>query len=268
MKNPPSVSGPAPSDSAPFGGGVADDAKKTGQTVMRLRDIVVMVLVVSTTAVAFGINFYFRQFEESHFRDAFYNDATKLQESILGGITQTLMCMDTLSVAVVSYADSSNSTWPFVTVPHFAIHGTKFLKLAPVLYFQFIVNVADEDRIAWEAYSHENNGWIADAMQMQQADDTFVGVTPSEFVKPERISSSFEDSPTSERGYMVTWQNVPHTAVYAPYNWDHYSPLDARGIETMVETKKSILTNTWQLPNMANEEEVKQFEIWATNWYA
>lgn len=70
MKNPPSVSGPAPSDSAPFGGGVADDAKKTGQTVMRLRDIVVMVLVVSTTAAAFGINFYFRQFEESHFRDA------------------------------------------------------------------------------------------------------------------------------------------------------------------------------------------------------
>jgi hypothetical protein len=66
-----------------------------------------------------------------------------------------------LSTDITSYAVATNATWPFVTLPHFDLHTrvSESQLGAEMVIFSPIVKI--DDKIAWEAYSMNQENWIA-----------------------------------------------------------------------------------------------------------
>jgi hypothetical protein len=94
-------------------------AKKETTTVHFLKLAVGVVLVVSLIGAAMAVYRYTRGTEWSKFKETFDTDAQKIVEAIERSLERTLSSFDSLAVSFVSQAIASNSTWPFVTLPHF-----------------------------------------------------------------------------------------------------------------------------------------------------
>jgi hypothetical protein len=100
-------------------------AKDEDRAVFRLRLLVIGVLVASTVGVAFAVYYYISKSENREFEENFSADAKKVLDSLGSSLELTLSAVDALVVNIVSYAILSNSSWPFVTVPDFAVRANK-----------------------------------------------------------------------------------------------------------------------------------------------
>ena len=88
-------------------------------------------------------------------------------EAIGVGFEKTLKSLDSLAVAVVSHAITTNQTWPFVTVPDFAIHAAKMISNSDAIIVGVLPLVATEKRAQWERYTITNNQWVNASVQLQ-----------------------------------------------------------------------------------------------------
>ena len=156
-----------------FGGGVTKEqakeiAKKESQIVQRLRILMLIALVCSAIAVSLAIYFYLHGAETEDFEIQFNSDAAKLLDSIGKTIDDTMGATDAFIVKMISYAHDSNSTWPFVTMPHFALHATKVLKINKAIQLSVRPIVYQHQRDQWEAYANASNGWIQESLDIQE----------------------------------------------------------------------------------------------------
>ena len=94
-------------------------AHAENKAVMFWKIVVVLVLVASTVGVATAVFLYVSGEEQAEFEAAFADDSLKVFEAVGNALDVKLAAVDAFVASVISYANATNKTWPFVTLPDF-----------------------------------------------------------------------------------------------------------------------------------------------------
>lgn len=195
------------------------------------------------------------------------------------GITfeQTLGSTDAFITQLVAYARYSESQWPFVTMPAFAIHATKLLKLSRAFYFSVYPFVEPWQRDEWQKYAKDSDGWIYESLDIQAKDEDWWGEHESTFGTSYEIFSGSE--PLTEpsdymNNYLPSWQvhpMVPSAGWGRVYNYDFWS-IDAlaEGIIHADEAKRVVVSPQvnaiWDPTSEESIAGAKSQSDWAANF--
>jgi hypothetical protein len=142
-------------------------AKRETRDVWRLKFIVLAVLAASASAVASTVYFYLTWSQDASFEKQYEEDYQKVKHAIGASLDKTFGIMDSVAVTWVSAARMTNQTWPFVTLPDFAVRMSKLVPLTDAMNMNILPVVVPEQRQAWEKYAATNLGWINEAVKVQ-----------------------------------------------------------------------------------------------------
>ena len=183
------------------------------------------------------------------------DDAFKILDSVGRNLDTLLEATESLVVATVSYADSTNQSWPFVTLPDFASRASIIRSLAKTAWITQYYVVEDQDRLEWEAYTASHNSWVNESIEFQEYDKTWQGPIVYDYQVWDVIHDYDEyELPEEEQGlkgsnssevYFPNWQNAPVVPYYAPYNWDLGSIGDIDFIKASVVDNKALITEPY-----------------------
>jgi hypothetical protein len=150
-------------------------AQEETQVVFRLKMVVLLVLIISAVGVAFTVYFYLDKNEEESFRTEFADHAEKVIQGVGHTIDNLLGSFDSLAVLWVSYARATNQTWPFVTLPDFAVRMSKIVPLSHTLNMNIVPIVTPAQRKKWEAYVVQNDDWVNETIEVQRGFKNYFG---------------------------------------------------------------------------------------------
>jgi hypothetical protein len=154
---------------------IAETTEQT-RTIFRYKAVVVMVLITSATLVAAWTYSYTSHSEQDKFAAQFQADSTKVWEAFGSNLDKTLGLLDSVAVTLVSTVRNDNKTsWPFVTVPNFAVRKAKLLPFTAALNINVLPLVTAEERFRWEAYTLFNDDWVNENMAFQEQWEGFHG---------------------------------------------------------------------------------------------
>lgn len=241
-------------------------AKDEDKAVIRLRLLLVLVLIGSTIGAAFATHHYVSGFETSSFEEQFQADASKVLSSIGASLDLTMAAVDTLAVTMVSYAHSSQSNWPFVTVPDFAVRAAKIRTLSHAIFLSVYPLVTLETRFEWENYTVGHDYWVNETLALQEKDESCTGPINFNWTQQEDlgvITDSFGPRPynMSTSTYLPQWQNYPVVTTSTPYNWDLLSATMIPSFEAVFGSQKVIISAAYQLPDPDDPVEVEEAEF-------
>lgn len=195
-------------------------AKKETTNVNRVRVLVVLVLVASTIGIALGVYFYTSNTETEQFEKQFHDDALKVLEETGTAFERTLSMLDLFSTTLVSDARSSNQTWPFVTIPNFAVKAAKLRSVILGFAVYLIPIVTPANRVQWESYAYQNREWTNETLHIQARDMNFFGVIANETEPvPEVFGSLDEIIPYNTTyvfrlSFFFSSNNISHRHLY------------------------------------------------------
>lgn len=243
-------------------------AEKETIAVSRLRQVVFTVLVISAIGFAFAVFFWTKQAELQNFEDAFYENSDKVLEGVGTSLLTTLGAIDVLLVNIVSFAKYSNSSWPFVTVPDYAVRAAKVRSLSKAVLVSQYHSVTNDERRVWEDYSVANDQWVEQGIQVQQNDETYQGKSISDYNVRGDIHD--ETGTSSAPGpYLPMWQQSPIVPIDAPYNYNGYSsPGLVLAMEALMSEKVVIskVNNLFDPSDPSSEEQVKKSNEFIKNY--
>jgi hypothetical protein len=151
-------------------------ARTETRTVRGLKLLVLAVLLCSMILVALGVYKYTKNSEETSFVQQFDDDGHKVLDALGVSLAMALGAIDALVVSLVSHAAATNQTWPFVTIPDFAVRASKIKSLSHTPYLVLYPYVLPEQRAEWEAYSAKHgNAWVAESIAVQEQDVNYQG---------------------------------------------------------------------------------------------
>ena len=140
----------------------------------------------------------------------------------IGTLDRTLEAVDSFVVTTASYAEATNSSWPFVTIPNFAVRIAKIRTLAKAVYVGQLQYVSEDQRRAWQNYSMQHSSWVEQSIAIQKEDKTYRGKIIEDYNKSEIIYGNYGDVPYGQGSYLPIWQSAPVVPIYPPFNWDGY----------------------------------------------
>eukprot|EP00934_Nitzschia_sp_Nitz4_P008385 Nitzschia sp. Nitz4//scaffold169_size48518//44621//48512//NITZ4_007081-RA/size48518-processed-gene-0.84-mRNA-1//1//CDS//3329538415//8375//frame0 len=186
---------------------------RESKQLRQVRFVFTILLLLVAVGLAFGIFYLTRENEKSVFESTFEDRANKVIDSFHARVELKVGAMATFSSSITSYANFRNLTWPFVTVPDFAIKGATTRSLSHSVWTVILPFVAGEDKEAWEAYSTANQGWLdedaslqitSDGRSLEEEDSTLLITYTDEFGNI---------VPTTQEGpYFPSWQSSPAAA--------------------------------------------------------
>jgi hypothetical protein len=142
--------------------------KQETAVVTRLRLVLLCVLAGSAVGVASIVYTYLKQSEVSAFHAQFKDDSEKILQTAGNAIDSVLGAFDSAAVTWVSYARATNQTWPFVTLPDFAVRMSKIVPLSRTIIMNVVPIVTAAQRREWEAYVTRNDGWVNETIDVQR----------------------------------------------------------------------------------------------------
>ena len=128
--------------------------------IKRLRFVMIMTLVSVAILISVLVYYYLKQSEIKEFEAEFAAQGSKLVEGFRDDSFQKMQALDSLSVSLTNYAESSNLTWPFVTIRNSHEFLTPYLSLANAASIKILPIVGARQRIAWEEHVKNNQGWV------------------------------------------------------------------------------------------------------------
>jgi hypothetical protein len=257
-------------------------AKDEDKAVFRLRLILLMVLIGSTIGTSFATWHYIRLVETSAFEQRFQADATKVLSSVGASLDLTMAAVDSLVVNMVSYAHQDNknighssgsattTTWPFVTIPDFAVRAAKTKALSNAIVMSLYTVVTSDDRLEWENYTLEHNSWVNESLILHESDESYQGPINynwTEFPDLDSIVGSFGYRPYNYSTYLPQWQTYPVVTTWNPYNWDLLSDSSFTSLEDDFGNHKVILAPAYQLPDPDDPVQVAETQAF-TSFFA
>jgi hypothetical protein len=130
-----------------------------------LRAAVLLLLAFTAILSCVGVYFYTRNEEQLKYERAYEANALRIVESFHTTVERRLEAMHSLALSVTSYALDANKTFPFVTLPHFAMRGSALRIEASSLAVHWIPLVTDDTRKDWEEYALETRSHIDEAYE-------------------------------------------------------------------------------------------------------
>lgn len=189
-----------------------DNAKNSKKSIIGMREtkavfilklIVVLVLILSATIVGTSTFLFLSRNEDQQFQLQYKEDAYKILEAMGSSLDKTLGLLDSVAVQLDSHATSqqqqqqeSSSSWPFVTLPDFAVKLSKIFPLTDAIVVNVHPLVRNDQREAWENYAQNNNAWVDESMAVQAEWEGYYGpVTFNGTLNLTTLHSDFEDLP-------------------------------------------------------------------------
>jgi flagellar basal body-associated protein FliL len=130
------------------------------KAVFRLKIFVISFLVASAIGVALVVYYFTSNAEENEFEETFQDNAAKVLEALGSSLFLTLGAFDNYVITVVSFARFTNATWPYVTVPDYAVRTAKIRRLSKAVVVSQYHFVTTEQRTTWENYTSQNSAWV------------------------------------------------------------------------------------------------------------
>jgi hypothetical protein len=233
-------------------------AKRETRVVCGLRLIVLTVLMVSTVLLAIFVHSYLSGAEQDEFHEEFESDATKVLVSIGLGIDLSLGAVDAMAVSIVSHAKTTNQTWPFVTIPDFAVRAAKARRLAKASYVNMIHVVTPEQRADFEAYMPQHNQWLDEGIRIQENDENYYGPIIHDYYTVDYIQDTWELPMPQAEIYLPIWQVEPVIPIWSPYGYDALAWSDNSSYVAILDRHKVLISEPWLLPDPNNEEEMAE----------
>jgi len=232
-----------------------DIAVQESRAVTIVRFLVVILLLAVTAGVAYGVYFYVSESETEDFENDFDDSSEKVLDSVGSVLDQSLGAIDNFMVSVISYAERSNSTWPYVTIPDFSVRAAKVLSLSKASVFGVYARVTADDRAGWEQWANENNDWINESIEVQERQ----GEELSMWSEPEAISGVEGYLPTEHPGpHFPSFYSAPFvTADDRPaYGFDLHETFSEE-LDAMVDKRVVTMGRTFG----ADKEDVENVEV-------
>jgi hypothetical protein len=155
------------------------------QRVIRLRMLLILSLATSAIVMSCFVHKYIATHEKNKFHNVFYNDANKVMEAVGSSLERSLTTLNAFALAYVSHAatvadyngnrNDANITWPFVTLPNFALLASKLLPLTDGVFVSMQPIVCPSHKAHWEEYSLQNDYWVNETLNLQEVWDGYYG---------------------------------------------------------------------------------------------
>jgi hypothetical protein len=221
---------------------------ETSRRILIVRILFSVVLVISTIGIAVAVYYFVREMETREFEYHFRSDADKITQSLGYAMRTTLASADVLATNFMAHKDATNSSFPFVSLPHFPLQVAKLKLLSRAYVSGAQFWVSDEQRDDWEAFAAEHGPLHVDeAWKLQAQDETFQGPLKNYPPSQDQIYTNFPEFSVIPRGngpYLVKWQTYPivYEVNSAPYNYDMLTfPTFANDWNTTLQTKRPSL---------------------------
>ena len=229
-------------------------ARKESKAVFWARFIVLAVLAITATAVTMVVYNEMSASQQSSFEATFESDSLKVLDSFHQSIGRMLDSGDAHSIAYTSFALSSNSTFPNVTLPNNHIHTSNMRIMSEAVVFNYQPIVTDETRRGYEAYVLENRGQLFDSVAKEMASiqhqDAYFNKSiprmlqdvPPFIDKIYNIIPNISFAPEGSGPYLPLWQISPATPFPSVLNFNILShPVSLLYRQTMYDSKAVIL---------------------------
>ena len=202
--------------------------RKETRAVFHLRLVFVFILIAVAVTICVVTYYETRNYEIKEFQTFFNDQATRVVNAFGISAQARVGAIEAFGTSVTSFAKSSNSTWPNVTLPDFQRRGSPVVTQAEVMSLVMVVLVTKEQRNGWEAYSVANQGWLAQGLAIEAAAAAAAAtssgrrlannnILPNPLAIPDQIFRVQGLLPTIENGtgpYLPVWQFAP--AIRAP----------------------------------------------------
>ena len=247
-------------------------AKQESRAIFWLRVLVVLVLVASTVGVCIAVHNHLSNAEEEDFTSQFESDAAKMIEGIADSFDNTFGAADTFALSLVSFAKSTNMTWPFVTFPDFTVQGMKVLKSSNAFMVGLYPIVEVEQIDEWKQYASEHDDWVKEALEIHANDPDY----DAKLVGLDEYAVSYElygtsglveePSPLGNYSYYLpSWQDAPVIPSPFPYNLDGYHTALGPSVARSISMKRPSIGDIFQYVIFDPEDEREAMHAAACN---
>jgi hypothetical protein len=154
------------------------------------------------------------------------------------------------SATITSFALSSASKWPQVTVPHFEVRGGKFLNISKSQLLSFAPVVSNLE--TWSSYSVANQNWIQESYDLR-GDTTSPGPIVSEVYYKNEDGSKIAENSKAE--YIPLWQEARAPADTSSINFNLMShAVFNRVFHLARQIKSAVLSEVFDPSTLLGEE--------------
>jgi hypothetical protein len=174
-------------------------SQKETQSVRRLKLGMITILTVSAIVTGVLSFWYLRRTEHLKFQSMFHDDASKLGQSMYGGVIHVFGSLDLLSTMMVTHAHSANETWPLTTLPHYGIIASKILSLSAAfnIWTTMLVN-GTEQRLQWEEYAWDHRSFVNETLHIMETDPAYSGEIPWNISMKQSLHDDYNEIPYNE----------------------------------------------------------------------
>lgn len=146
-------------------------AVKETRAVNFLRIAAVTVLVSVAAVVCSLVFITFRDAEHETFKTEFSFLASRIIDSIALNAQQRLGALESFSTTITSFANATDASFPFVTIPDFEVRASYTQNVSQTIALLTMYFVADEDRDVYENYTVAKSDWMVEGLYYQAGDD-------------------------------------------------------------------------------------------------
>jgi hypothetical protein len=241
------------------------------------RFIVLFVLLLCMIGTAVTVHEYMSSRERQEFEHCFRESVLQEVHALGHLIELTLDSIDVLVNNILTYANFTNQTWPFVTMGNFPLHASKTRHLAKARVLNIFPYVTLENRLLWEQFTAINHNWVNESIEFQyNSDDYYGGKIQPNYTSYNVIHGYDElDKPLEEQGkigtdrisppyYLPMWQSAPVIPTFPPYNWDLAGVFATNHSSVSIETvtQNVVLTEVYNIPKDADDDLAQTFVEW------
>ena len=157
-------------------------AVKETQAIFCLRLVVLLTLMTIGVSFALALFFHTNAAQQQEFEEQFGFYRDQVIEKFTRNIERKLNALDSLSTDFTSYAKSSGTEFPFVTVPDFEFRGANARISGDSIFILYTPYITEALKLPWENYTAANRAHDRIALDSEQASkaaqDASFGLTP------------------------------------------------------------------------------------------
>jgi hypothetical protein len=154
--------------------------------------------------------------------------------SVLSGLERSLGALNTLSTSIVTYAEGTNQSFPFVQMGNFAVHAAQTFQSTNSLTITFAPIVQLEIRDQWESFASSENTTVPNIVNetldfMESFEQNHSPIGPdSKFEYRDKIFNEFERtginaSTTTHKFHIPAIQGFPLASRGLPANYGKHT---------------------------------------------
>jgi class 3 adenylate cyclase len=250
-------------------------AKNENRAVFWLRIIVVLVLLTTTAMVLTFVYKDMSSSQQESFEAAFESDSLKVLDSFHRSVRRMMESSDSISTFYTSYALSSGSTFPNVTLPDYQLITSNSRIMSDTVLFNYYPLVTEENRNGWEAFVLENQGlynssvaselgWIAyqnSIFNQSQGRHLQVFDGFHNEIGNVELDGSVSLAQKETGPYLPLWQSSPFTPIDVLLNYNALAHPATKAFSKTLTTSQAVICPAANLNNENSGPEGVYFQM-------